>query len=99
MREGVFEYAGLTAVMAIIAHAAIRRYFIACTVAAAVTSFLNLLHGAWLADFDVNLGWAPPLYLAGFLVAFPVAALVGLPFHVWRQKEGTSRVARQENPE
>jgi len=99
MWRGILEYAGLTAVMAIFAHAAVRRYFIACTVAAAGASFLNLLHETWLADFAVNLGWAPPMYLAGFLLAFPVAALVGLPFHVWRQKEGRCRNARHEIPE
>jgi hypothetical protein len=93
MWDGVPEYLLLAALVAIIAHARVRRYFIACALAAAVASVFNLLHETWRADFAVNLGWGPPLYLMGFLLAFPVAGLVGMPFAYYRQRQDRSRAA------
>ena len=37
-------------------------------------------HEAWLADWQVNIGWGPPMFVVGAILALPVCALAGLPF-------------------
>lgn len=65
---------------------AIGREYPACTVGTAViSSIFNLIHEAALAQWEVNPGWALPLFFVGLLYALPVSALVGLPFLALRR--------------
>jgi hypothetical protein len=78
--QGVPEYLLVVALVALFLHAMSGRY-VACTVGgAAACSVLNLVHEAWLANWRVNLGWGPPMFVVGAVLALPVCALAGLPF-------------------
>ncbi len=79
MWHGVSEYLLFVTMVALALHAVSGRY-VACTVGgAAACSILNLVHEAWLANWQVNLGFGPPMFVAGTLLALPVCALAGLP--------------------
>ena len=80
MWQGVPEYLLLAAGVAFILHAVSGRY-LACTFGgAAASSALNLVHEAWIANWVVNNGWGPPMFIVGVLLALPVCGMVGLPF-------------------
>jgi hypothetical protein len=84
MWYGVREYVELVAVGSFVAHLLSRRYLVVCMVGPALCSVGNIIHESWLADFQVNLRWAPCMFVAGFMLALPVVAVVGLPFVCWR---------------
>jgi len=80
MWHGVAEYLLFTTLVALGLHSVSGRYA-ACTAGgAAACSILNLIHEAWLSDWRVNIGWVPPMFIIGVVLALPVSALVGLPF-------------------
>ena len=66
----------------------LRNYLVSSFVTATIATVLNLLHESWLANFDVNLGWGPPMLVMGFLVGLPVALLAGLPMLAYRNWAG-----------
>lgn len=61
-------------------HSLSRRYFVCVMITSFVCSIFNILHESWIENWQVNPAWGPFLLLAGFLLAFPVAAVVGVPF-------------------
>jgi hypothetical protein len=89
MWHGVPEYLLFVAVIALVLHAVSGQY-LACTIGGAVAcSILNLVHEAWIAGWQVNPGWAPPMFIVGVLLALPVCGVVGLPFlgtRYWRRR-------------
>ncbi|MDC0936727.1 hypothetical protein OAS39_10610 [Pirellulales bacterium] len=80
MWYGVGQYLCFAAVVSLVMHIGVRQYIIACVAIVVVSSLANMLHEAWLVDFDVNIGWAPFMFVAGVLLASPIACIVGLPF-------------------
>lgn len=80
MWHGVPEYLLFATLVAFVLHAVSRRYVVCSLGGAAACSVLNLVHEAWLADWQVNPGWGPPMFLAGAVLALPVCCLAGLPF-------------------
>jgi len=85
MWHGVGEYLLLVALVAFISHAIIRSYAACIFGVAALCSILNLLHEAWTANWQVNIGWGPPMFIVGFAMALPVCALVGFPWLALRR--------------
>jgi hypothetical protein len=85
--HGVSEYLLFVAMAATAFHALSRRY-LACTLGgAALCSVGNLVHEAWLADWQINIGWGPPMFMVGLFLAMPVCAVAGLPWlalRLWR---------------
>ena len=78
-------------VLAITAHSIARRYWWAVLVSTAACSLVNIVHEAFRHDFQVRpadaLFWIPMLFFDGMVLAFPIAALVGIPFYVFRRKK------------
>ena len=73
------EYLLLAGSLGLILHWASRRY-LACTIGgAAACSILSMLYGAWQAGWQVNPGWALPMFIVGTILALPACAIAGLP--------------------
>ncbi len=85
MWNGIPEYLLFVALIAAVMHSVSRRYGLCIVVASVTTSGLSLLHEAWLVNWQVNLGWGPPMLVIGALLAIPVAAVTGLPFFLIRK--------------
>jgi hypothetical protein len=85
MWYGVTEYLAVTLVVAVIVHLVIRKYVVAGIATAMLSSIANLVHEAWIADFQVKPGWVLPLYIAGFVLALPASFLGGIPHLFWRE--------------
>ncbi len=79
MWHGVSEYLLFVALVSLALHSVSGKY-VACTLGgAAACSILNLAHEAWLANWQINPGWGPPMFVVGAMLALPVSALAGLP--------------------
>lgn len=87
MWHGVPEYVVFVAVVAVVFHLLIRRWLVACPIGAIVCSLANMLHEAWLVNFEVNIAWAPFMFVVGCVLAAPVFAVVGMPFLWLRRRE------------
>lgn len=85
MWYSVWEYTLLVVAVSIVSHTVFRRYFPCVIVCSMTCSLLNLLHESWLAGWNVNPGWAPPLLFWGAVIALPVAAVVGITPHKIKQ--------------
>jgi hypothetical protein len=79
MFYGLGEYLLLAGVLSAIVSLFLRNYAVSSILSAGLASMLNLLHESWLAHFDVNIGWGPPMLMLGFVAALPVALIAGLP--------------------
>jgi hypothetical protein len=91
MWHGIPEYLAFAALVASLFHIASGR-FVACTIAGAATcSILNLIHETWLAHGQVNLGWAPPMFIIGVIIALPACAAAGLPWMALRRRRKRTR--------
>lgn len=80
MWHGVYEYLLFVAIVAFALPALSRRYLFCKLAGAPLCSALNLIHKSWLANWQVNLAWAPPMFLIGCLFALPVCVVAGLPW-------------------
>jgi hypothetical protein len=82
-------YVALVAVLAVIAHSCIRRYWVTCLLVALTSSGLNIAHEIITHDFHVRtsdvLFWLPMLFGYGAAFAFPITLLIGLPFYFYRR--------------
>jgi len=88
----VLIFSGVTLSLSIAEHWFVRRYCWAVLVSSTAGSLANIVHEASLHDFHVRPAdaafWIPMLFIEGMLLAFPVAALVGIPFYViYRKKQ------------
>jgi hypothetical protein len=76
-----------------IAHFFIRRFWLTCSTVAVGCSVLNIGHENVVHEFCVRpcdvAFWLPMLFVYGIAVAFPVALVVGLPFHFIRRRRKT----------
>jgi hypothetical protein len=85
MFHGVGGCLILAAAVALVLHVRIRQFLTASLGGAALCSALNLAYATWAANFEVNMGWAPFMLVAGFALAAPVTLGVGLPFLMVRR--------------
>jgi hypothetical protein len=65
MFHGLAAYSGLCAVAAITFHMIFHRYLATCLLGSIFVASVNLAHETWVADFQVNPGWAPAVVLMG----------------------------------
>ncbi len=71
MWYGIEQYVTLVAIVSLGVHLLVRRYLLACLAIVVVSSIGNLVHEAWLANFDVIIG-VRIVMLGLMLQAFPV---------------------------
>jgi hypothetical protein len=78
----------LTLVLSIVTHCFVRHYVPAVLISTATASLANIIHEAFLHDFQVRpvdlIYWIPMEFALGMLLALPVAALVGISFYFLR---------------
>ena len=79
MFYGLSEYLLLVGIMSAAVSVFARNYLASSFATACLASILNLLHESWQADFDVNIGWGPPMLMLGFVAALPVALITAFP--------------------
>jgi hypothetical protein len=87
--HGVSEFLLLALIVGAVLHALNRRYVLCTFGSAALCSMLNLVHEAWVANWQVNLGWGPPMFVIGALLALPICAVAGIPWLAlrrWRKR-------------
>ena len=76
--------------LSITAHWLVRRYWLAVLISVMAAALANIVHEAFLHDFQVRpadvVFWIPKEFFQGMLFALPVAALVGIPFYVIRRR-------------
>jgi hypothetical protein len=85
MWHGVGEYLLFATLVGLAVHAVSGRYTACTFVGAACCAVGNLVHEAWLVNWQVNIGWGPPMFVVGVLLALPVCALAGLPWLATRR--------------
>jgi hypothetical protein len=89
--NGFLLYAAVVAVTALIAHSCIRRFWMICVVIATSCAVLNILHEGMRHGFHIRpsdaVFWIPMLLVFGFAIAFPIAFVIGLPFHLYRRRK------------
>ena|SRR2546423_1691308 len=89
--QSVLIFLGLTLALSLAAHWFVRRYCLAMLVSVAAASVANIIHEAFLHDFQIRPAditfWIPLELFQGMLFALPVAALVGIPFYVIRRRK------------
>jgi hypothetical protein len=88
--QSILMFVGLSVVLSVVAHCFVRRYWWAVLISVAVCSLANIVHEAFLQDFQIRpadaVFWIPMLFVQGVLFALPLAALVGIPFYVIRRR-------------
>lgn len=94
MWYGVSEYLIFVSIVASILHGVSSKYCVCTFGGAAVCSILNLVHETIVAGGHINIGWGPPMFVVGATLAFPVCALVGLPFFAVRRRWSRLRTPR-----
>ena len=86
-------FIGVAALMAGVVHFFVRRYWGAVFISAPAVSLLNIVHELFRHDFRVRPAdvafWIPMLFIEGIVVAWPVVAIVGIPFYVVRRRRQT----------
>jgi ABC-type nitrate/sulfonate/bicarbonate transport system permease component len=92
--NGFLIYVVLVVIVAVIAHACIRRFWITTVFLAMGCSILNIAHeivthGFHIRPSDVTI-WLPMIFVYGVALAFPIALLVGLPFHYHRRSRNSA---------
>lgn len=76
-------FSGLAMCVAAIAHAFVRRYWLAVLLSLIVASAVNIVHEAYVHHATIRGGdiiYLPYLLFLGMIAAFPSATLVGIPF-------------------
>jgi hypothetical protein len=88
--QNMLIYIVLTVALSIVAHWFVRRYWWAVVISITACSLANIVHEAFLHDFQIRpvdaLFWIPLMFVEGMLFALPVAALVGIPYYVIRRR-------------
>ena len=86
----ILIFLGLTLTLSLVAHWFVRRYWWAAVISVAAASLANIVHEAFLHNFQIRPAdiafWIPLELLQGMLFALPVAALIGIPFYVIRRR-------------
>ena len=89
--QSVLIFLGLTLALSLAAHWFVRRYWLAVLISITAASVANIIHEAFLHDFQVRPAdvafWIPMEIFQGMVFALPVAAVVGIPFYVIRRRK------------
>jgi hypothetical protein len=93
MLPDILAFGAATAVVALVVHFFVRRYWLAVLISAPVSSLVNLVHeviahGFAVRPSDVAL-WLPGLFIVGVGVSLPIVAIIGIPFYVIRRRKQT----------
>jgi len=87
--NGLLIYMALVVVASVFAHLCIRRFWLTCGAITVGCSVLNLAHEIVMHDFHIRPSdaafWLPMLFVFGAAYAFPIALIIGLPFHLYRR--------------
>ena len=88
--QSVLIFLGLTLALSFAAHWFVRRYWLAVLITVTAASVANIIHEAFLHDFQVRPAdvalWIPIEFFQGMVFAVPVAVVVGIPFYVIRRR-------------
>ena|SRR5688572_22719380 len=88
--QSVLIFLGLTLTLSLAAHWFVRRYWLAVFISVTAASLANIIHEAFLHDFQIRPAdvafWIPMKFFQGMVFALPVAAVVGIPFYVIRRR-------------
>ncbi|MDB6026195.1 MAG: hypothetical protein JWM68_2418 [Verrucomicrobiales bacterium] len=88
--QSALIFFGLTFALSVAAHWFTRRFWLAILITVTAVSLANIVDEAFLHDFQVRPAdiafWIPMEFFQGMLFAFPVTALVGIPFYVIRRR-------------
>lgn len=102
MWHGVEEYLIATFIAACILYTVIRSTIVVFFAGPSLCSIGNLVHEAWLAGWDVNWGWGPFLFTAGWVLALPAFGVLAPPALVlqsiaqgWREQAGAEEQRRR----
>src|SRR5687767_13396228 len=84
--QSVLIFLGFTLALSLATHWYVRRYWLAVLLSITAASIGNIIHEAFLHDFQVRpvdvAFWIPLEFFEGMVFALPVAAVVGIPFYV-----------------
>ena len=87
----------LALALSLAAHWFVRRYWLAVLISVTAAILANIIHEAFLHDFQLSPAdfafWIPLEFFQGIVFALPVAAVVGIPFHVIRRRRGSPAVS------
>lgn len=88
--QSVLIFLGITLALSLTAHWFVRRYWLALLISITAASLVNVVHEAFLHDFQIRpadaVFWIPMEFVLGILFALPVAASVGILFYVIRRR-------------
>ena len=80
----------ITFVLALAVHWLLRRCWLAVLISITAASLANIIHEAFLHDFQVRPSdlafWIPMEFFQSMVFALPVAAVIGIPFYVIRRR-------------
>ena len=86
MFTGVGPYLIIAAVVGVISHGLSQHFLAGSLMGAAASAALNLAHETYEAGGQLNLGWAPFLLVAAFVLALPATLAAGVPFLLIRHR-------------
>jgi biotin transporter BioY len=85
MDKELAAYFIFAAVVAFMLHLLSRRFFLVSLGGPVLCSVVGLWYYSWVANFNVNIAWAPFVVVWLFVDALPVTLVVGLPFLMLRR--------------
>jgi hypothetical protein len=92
--QDILIFVALIIALSLAAHWFVRRYRLAVLISITACSLVNIVHEAYLHDFQIRpadvVFWIPMLFFQGMSFALPLAALVGIPFYVIRRRRHTN---------
>jgi hypothetical protein len=85
MDFGLAAYFMFVAVVGFVLHSLSRRFFVVSLGGAVLCSVVALWYSAWVANYEVKVGWVPVLLVCMAVYALPVTLAVGLPLIMLRR--------------
>jgi hypothetical protein len=87
--KALLTYAVFVVIVSVVGNICARRYWLTCTLVTVGCGGLTVLYQIVAHDFHIRpkdiAFWLPALFLFAAAVAFPIAFIVGLPFHFYRR--------------
>lgn len=75
----------------IVAHAALRRYFLACVLAVAATHLIEYAFFAVISDAGIHVTWSPVSIVSTVIFVLPMSLIIGIPFAAARRRIGLAK--------
>jgi hypothetical protein len=96
--QSILIFLALAFALSLVAHWFVHRYWWAVLGSVTTASLANIVHEAFRHDFQIRPAdvafWIPMEFVQGMLFAFPIAALVGVPFYVIRRRKQSKAAMR-----